>query len=165
MASLFDNFPVGKHYYIICVLYGGKEMGDDKHRADVHHMLKRILNGKLGFGVYVGGRFVEYHYLRLIDDGASEEKKLPLTRRKVVSPFAYRLVKPAIKLADETVSVDIFTGFYNFIVANAIVAERNAAPHRAGKDEHVLRHLQKCLRSEAIYMVFMSWPSMSIRPF
>ena len=67
-------------------------MGDDEHRADVLHLLQRILDEDLGLGVDIGGGFVQNQDLRLMENGPGEGKKLSLASREILARFGHLLI-------------------------------------------------------------------------
>ena len=69
---MLNDLAVREHDDIICVLDRRKTMRDHQHRADVHHLFKRILDQKLRFGVDIRGRFVEDHDLGFMENGTRE---------------------------------------------------------------------------------------------
>lgn len=89
------------------MLNRGKSVRNDKHRADVHHFFKRILNQLFGFGVNVRGRLVEDHDGGLVDYRPCEREQLPLTGREIVAAFAHGFIQPAFKLVDKVIRVYI----------------------------------------------------------
>ena len=44
MVAFFDNFTVGQYQNFVGVLYGGKAVCNNEHRADIHHLFQGILN-------------------------------------------------------------------------------------------------------------------------
>ena len=92
------------------MLNRGKSVRNDKHRADVHHFFKRILNQLFGFGVYIRGRLVEDHDGRLVDYRPCEREQLPLTGGEIVAAFAHGFIQPAFKLVDKVIRVYVTAG-------------------------------------------------------
>ena len=110
MVALFDNLAVRHNDYIVRVLYGGKSVRDYQHRADVHHFFKRVLNQKFGFGVDIGGRFVQNHYFRLMNYRSGKGEQLSLPGGQVVAAFADFFVKPLGQFVYKTVRIDVWNG-------------------------------------------------------
>ena len=141
MASLLDDLAVAHYDDIVGVLYGGKAMRHHQHCTRLHHLRKRILNEKLGFGVDICRRFVKNHYLRLMDYRARKRQKLTLTGGEVVSALSYFLVKSVVEPVYEFIGVDVAAGFVYFLVAHAVHAKKDIAAYRSGEQEHILKHL------------------------
>ena len=87
MIALLDDLTILQADDIIRVLNRRKTMSDDEHRADVLHLLQRVLDEDLGFGVDVGGRFVQNQDLGLMEDRPGEGKQLPLARGEILARF------------------------------------------------------------------------------
>ena len=51
VIALLHNLSVGQENDVVCVLDGGKPMGNDQHGADGPHFLQRVLNEHLCLGV------------------------------------------------------------------------------------------------------------------
>ena len=88
MVALLLYLALGKKNDVIRVLNGGKAVGNNEHRSDIHHFFKRILNEKLGFGIYIRRRLVEYHNGRLMNYRSCKREKLALTCGEIVSALA-----------------------------------------------------------------------------
>ena len=130
VRALLDYLAVAENNNIVRMLDGGKTVSDDEHRTDIHHLFKRILDEKLGFGIYIGGGFVENHDARLVEDCACEGKQLTLTCGEVVAAFTNDLVKPAFKLVDEAVRVDVTAGSHDLFIGDALFTQKDIAPYR-----------------------------------
>ena len=141
VIAFFDYFAVRKNDYLICVLNCGKSMRNHKHRSDIHHLFKRILNKKLGFRIYVCRRLVKYHNLGLVRYSSSEGKKLALTLREVIATLTHWLVKSRFKLVYEAICVNVFTGFPHEVVGNAFFTESDIRANIAREKKYVLKHL------------------------
>ena len=125
------------------MLNRGKSVRNDKHRADVHHFFKRILNQLFGFGVYIRGRLVEYHDGGLVDYRPCEREQLPLTGGEIVAAFAHGFIQPAFKLVDKVIRVYVTAGLHDLLVGNSLFAQQNIAAYRAREKENVLKHLSE----------------------
>ena len=74
VIALLHDLTLTQQDNIICVLNGGKTVGNDEHGADIFHLLQGVLNKDLRLGVDVGGGFVEDHHRRLVDNGTGKGK-------------------------------------------------------------------------------------------
>jgi len=143
VAALLQNFAVGQHDDVVRVLDGGKAVGNDQHGANGAHFFQRILNQKLGFGINVGGCFVQNHHAGLVDDRAGKAEQLALTGGEVVAALAHFLIQAVVQLVDEVVSVDIAADLHDLFVRDVILPQDNVAADGAGKEENILQHLSK----------------------
>ena len=141
VRTLLDYLAVAEDNNIVRVLDGGKTVSNDEHRTDIHHLFKRILYEKLGFGINIGGGFVENHDARLVNDCACKGKQLTLTCGEVVAAFTNDLVKPAFKLVDEAVRVDVTAGSHDLFIGDTLFTQKDIAPNRTREEEYILQHL------------------------
>ena len=101
VAALLGYHAVRQHDYVVRMLYRRQSVRHYEHRADVHHALERILDQLLRLGVYVRGRLVQNHYLRLVQDRTRERDQLTLTGGEVVSELPYLVIEPVVEFVDE----------------------------------------------------------------
>ena len=72
MRSLFGLDSVLDRNDAVCILNGGKAMGDDQLGASLHHPLDSLLNHLLRSAVDARGRLIQHEYLRIEGDCPGE---------------------------------------------------------------------------------------------
>ena len=143
MAALFDDLSVREDDYVVRVPYRREPVRDYKHRADVHHLLERVLDEHFGLGVDVRGRLVEDHDLRLVDYRSREGQELSLTGGEVASALLDLLVKSARETVYEPVGVDIAADVHDLVVGYPLAAQQDISADGVREEEHVLEHLSE----------------------
>ena len=141
VVALLDYLAVGKHDNVIGVLNGGKPVGYHKHRAYIHHFLKRILDKKLGFGIDICRCLIEDHNRGLMNYCSRKGKKLALTCGEVVSALTHLFVEAVFKLVYKVIRVYVLTSLDKLLVCNALVAKDDIGANSSREEEHVLKHL------------------------
>ena len=143
MVALLHDLSVREHDDIVGVLNGGKAVGNDEHRTNVHHLFERVLNELLGLGVNVCGRFVQNHDLRLVHDGSGKGEQLALTGREVVTTLQNLIIQSLFQFGNKGICVDVLAGIPDLFVADAFLTQQNVLANGTRKQEHVLQHLSK----------------------
>ena len=118
-------------------------MGNYEHSANVHHLFKRVLNKKLGFGIDICRCLVENHYRRLMHYGSGKGEKLTLALGEVISSLTNLLVKSCRELVYKVSCVDVIAGLHNLLVGYGLVAKDDIRTNRAREEEYVLEHLSE----------------------
>ena len=144
VVALLDDFPMGKNNDVVGVLNGGKSVCNNKHCANVHHLVQTVLDQNFRFRIDVCGCFVQNHYLWAVDDCARKGQELALTSGEVVTAFANFLIKAVCQFVDKVVGIYVLARFHDLFVSKVVV-QCNVATDCAGKQEHVLEHLTKVL--------------------
>ena len=141
VVALFHDLAVGEDDDVIRMLDGGQTVCHDEHGANVLDLFQAVLDQQLGFGIDVGGGFVQDDHRGLMDDGAGEGEQLPLTGGEVVAALAYGLVQALFQAVDELVGVDVAAGVHDLLIADALLTQQDVAADIAAEQEHVLQHL------------------------
>ena len=78
MPPAFHNLAVFEHQNLVCILHGGKPVGDDKRGTAFLQFGQCILNGAFGLVIQGGCGFVEQQYRRIAQHRAGNGDTLSL---------------------------------------------------------------------------------------
>ena len=142
MAPLLDDAALLQYNDLVGVLDGRETVRDDEHRADVAHLLERVLDEDFGLGIDVRGRFVEDQDLGFGQNGAGEGKQLALAGGEVLTLLDDLAGEPIAKLVDEGIRVDVMADIHHLLIGIfLIVIEGDVALDGTREEENVLEHL------------------------
>ena len=97
ISTIFNDLAPVDDDYAVALLDGRHAVGNDHTRAAFHGAVQRLLHDFLTLLVQSAGGFVQYHNLRVLDQGSRNRHSLLLASRKLAAFQTAQLFKPGVE--------------------------------------------------------------------